>query len=99
MIQFGDDLMGHQSTGGARAAQLLKAAVTRYVTTLLPNLRDHRVLARIYMDPEELGRVRSFTEGFSREEPFFDIISGVDENVVSTKITGMSLWKSRSSGG
>lgn len=74
--------------GGARAAKLLKAAVHHYLSGILPHLGAYRVLARVYMPAEKIARESFFTRTFARQEPFFDVIDGVDEDLVQAKITG-----------
>ena len=80
--------MGNRLNGGAKAAKLLKAAVHHYLSGILPHLRAYRVVARVYMLPEKIFRASFFTGAFARQEPFFEVIDGVDEDVVRAKITG-----------
>ena len=104
-VIFNDELVAKGEQGGKEAASYLWAAVTDYVSSVLPHLSSPKIMTRIYANVKGLGDVfykagiierpsifEDFTRGFNGSKLLFDFVDvGMGKDRADDKITGKDL--------
>jgi len=103
--KFNDELVRDKEEGGMRAARMLNDVVEKYIRESLPQLKDVRVIVRIYADLTNLSKqlakskltglekrsLAPFAAGFTRAINLFDFVDALDEEGTKFKLRGE--WK------
>jgi hypothetical protein len=100
--QFNDELVRDKEEGGMRAARMLNDAVEKYLRENLPQLKDIRVIVRIYADLTTVSKqlakskligmekrsLAPFAAAFTRAINLFDFVDALDEEGTRMKLRG-----------